>query len=50
MRKLSLNEHHPDELVVICRDMEITMGKNVFTRLSLAFPTELVCPQLQKLK
>ena len=50
MRKLSLNEHHPDELVMICRDMEITIGKNVFTRLSLAFPTELVCPQLQKLK
>ena len=40
MRELFLSETHSDPAI----------GKNVFTQLSLAFPTGLVCSSLQKLK
>jgi hypothetical protein len=51
MRELYLSESHPDEgeLVPTYNDEPI-IGRNVFTQLSLASPTGLVCSGLRKLK
>jgi hypothetical protein len=50
MRELCLNERRPDDETVSRPPWEITIGENLLAQLSLAFPTELVCPGLQKLK
>ena len=51
MRVLCLSESNPDgKFIPGGGSRELIIGKNVFNQLSLAFPTDLVCPGLQKLK
>ena len=50
MRALRLNQYHADLIFVRSDTKRFTLGKTVFTRLSLAFPTGLVCSGLRKLK
>ena len=50
MHELRLSEHHPDEEKISWCRRDLTIGKTVFTQLSLAFPKELVCSGLRRLK
>ena len=50
IRELRFSELHPDQERISWCSRELTIGKTVFTQLSLTFPTGLVCSGLQKLK
>jgi len=50
MRQLHIDERHPDEEIVGSYYTELIIGKTVFTKLSAAFPTKLVCSGLRELK